>query len=98
MEPHGEASGIQGKNRIIVAGQNKSHGEASSPNHGPAEHSQSNRAPGKSGGNHHTQHSGHHNQQPQDLATVTSVDGFRVARTRGTMQRTQRLERRGLNV
>jgi hypothetical protein len=26
------------------------------------------------------------------------VDGFRVARTRGTMRRTQGFERRGLNV
>jgi hypothetical protein len=32
------------------------------------------------------------------LASITSVDGFRVARTRGTMRRTQRFERRGLNV
>jgi hypothetical protein len=62
MEPRGEASGTRGENRIVVAGQNKSHGEASSPNHGPAEHSRSNRAPGKSGGNHCTQHSGHHNR------------------------------------
>jgi hypothetical protein len=50
MEPCGEASGTQGENCIVVAGQNKSHGEASSPNHGPAEHSRSNRAPGRSGG------------------------------------------------
>jgi hypothetical protein len=64
MEPRGEASGTRGENRIVVAGQNKSHGEASSPNHGPAEHSRSNRAPGKSGGNHRTQHSGPHNRQP----------------------------------
>jgi hypothetical protein len=28
----------------------------------------------------------------------TSVDGFRVARTQGTTRRTQRFERRGLNV
>jgi hypothetical protein len=42
MEPHGEASGTQCENCIIMAGQNKSHGEASSPNHGPAEHSRSN--------------------------------------------------------
>jgi hypothetical protein len=42
MEPHGEASGTRHDNRIVVAGQNKSQGQASSPNHGPAEHSQSN--------------------------------------------------------
>jgi hypothetical protein len=72
MEPRGEASGIRYENRIVVAGQNKSQGQASSPNHGPAEHSRSNRAPGKSGGNHHTQHSGHHNRQPRDPAAVTS--------------------------
>jgi hypothetical protein len=29
---------------------------------------------------------------------ATNVDGFRVARTRGTMQWTQRFKRRGLNV
>jgi hypothetical protein len=62
MEPHGEASGTQHDNRIVIAGQNKSQGQASSPNHGPAEHSRSNRAPGKSGGNHRTQHSGHHSR------------------------------------
>jgi hypothetical protein len=61
MEPRGEASGTRYDNRIIVAGQNKSQGQASLPNHGPAEHSRSNRAPGKSDGNHRTQHSGHHN-------------------------------------
>jgi hypothetical protein len=72
MDPRGEASGTRCENRIVVAGQNKSHGEASSPNHGPAEHSRSNRAPGKSGGNHRTQHSGHHNRQPRDPAAVTS--------------------------
>jgi hypothetical protein len=64
MDPRREASGTRCENRIVVVGQNKSHGEASSPNHGPAEHSRSNRAPGKSGGNHRTQHSGHHNRQP----------------------------------
>jgi hypothetical protein len=42
MEPRGEASGTQYENRIIVAGQNKLQGQASSPNHGPAEHSRSN--------------------------------------------------------
>jgi hypothetical protein len=42
MDPRGEASGTQCENRIVVAGPNKSHGEASSPNHGPAEHSRSN--------------------------------------------------------
>jgi hypothetical protein len=72
MEPRGEASGTRGENHIVVAGQNKSHGEASSPNHGPAEHSQSNRALGRSGGNHRTHHSGHHNRQPRDPAAVTS--------------------------
>jgi hypothetical protein len=72
MEPHGEASGTRGENCIIVAGQNRSHREASSPNHGPSEHSRSNRAPGRSGGNHRTQHSGHHNRQPRDPAVVTS--------------------------
>jgi hypothetical protein len=54
MEPRGEASGTRYENRIVVASQNKSQGQASSPNHGPAEHSRSNRAPSKSGGNHHT--------------------------------------------
>jgi hypothetical protein len=72
MEPRGEASGTRYDNRIVVAGQNKSHGQASSPNHGPAEHSRSNRTPGKCGGNHRTQHSGHHNRQPRDPAAVTS--------------------------
>jgi hypothetical protein len=67
-----EVSDTQHDNRIILAGQNKSQGQASSPNHGPAEHSQSNRAPGKSGGNYRTQHSGHHNRQPRDSAAVTS--------------------------
>jgi hypothetical protein len=42
MEPHGEASGTRHDNYIIVARQNKSQAQASSPNHGPAEHSQSN--------------------------------------------------------
>jgi hypothetical protein len=42
MEPRGEASGTRYENRIVVAGQNKSQGQASSPNHGPAEHSRSN--------------------------------------------------------
>jgi hypothetical protein len=72
MEPCGEASGTRYENRIVVAGQNKSQGQASSPNHCPVEHSRSNRAPGKSGGNHRTQHSGHHNRQPRDPAAVTS--------------------------
>jgi hypothetical protein len=62
MEPRGEASGTRHDNRIVVAGQNKSQGQASSPNQGPAEHSRSNRVPGKSDGNHRTQHSGHHNR------------------------------------
>jgi hypothetical protein len=34
-----------------------------------------------------------HTQKGRD-----SVDGFRVTRTRGTMRRSQRFERRGLNV
>jgi hypothetical protein len=72
MDPHGEASGTRCENRIVVAGQNKSHREASLPNHGPAEHIRSNRAAGKSGGNHRTQHSGHHNRQPRDPAAVIS--------------------------
>jgi hypothetical protein len=72
MELRGEASGTRHDNHIILAGQNKSQGQASSPNHGPVEHSWSNRAPGKSGGNHRTQHSGHHNRQPRDPAVVTS--------------------------
>jgi hypothetical protein len=72
MEPNGEASGTRHDNRIVVAGQNKSQAQASSPNHGQVEYSWSNRAPGKSGGNHRTQHSGHHSQQPRDPAAVTS--------------------------
>jgi hypothetical protein len=72
MEPREEASGTPYEHRIIMAGQNKSQGQASSPNHGPTEHSRSNRAPGKSSGNHRTQHSGHHNRQPRDPAAVTS--------------------------
>jgi hypothetical protein len=72
MEPHGEASDTWHENRIVVAGQNKPQAQASSPNHGPVEHSRSNRAPGKSGGNHRTQHSGHHSRQPRDPAAVTS--------------------------
>jgi hypothetical protein len=72
MESRGEVSGTRYENRIVVAGQNKSQGQASSPNHGPAKHSRSNRAPGKSGGNHRTQHCGHHNRQPRDPAAVTS--------------------------
>jgi hypothetical protein len=34
----------------------------------------------------------------QSMYYVVIVDGFRVARTRGTTRRTQRFERRGLNV
>jgi hypothetical protein len=64
MELCGEASGTQYENCITVAGQNKSQGQASLPNHGLAEHSRRNQAPGKSGGNHRTQQSGHHNRQP----------------------------------
>jgi hypothetical protein len=95
MEPHGEASGTRHDNRIVVAGQNKSQGQASSPNHGTAEHSQINRAPGKSGGNHLTQHSGHHNRQPPDPAAVTSkprhpprTDAVKPARGKSVAQAT----------
>jgi hypothetical protein len=42
MEPHGEASGTRHDDRIVVAIQNKSQAQASSPNHSPAEHSRSN--------------------------------------------------------
>jgi hypothetical protein len=72
MEPNGEASGTRHDNRIVVAGQNKSQAQASSPNHGPVEHNWSNRAPDKSGGNHRTHHSGNHSRQPRDPAAVTS--------------------------
>jgi hypothetical protein len=73
MEPNGEAIGTRHENRIVMASQNKSQAQqASSPNHGQAEHNRSNRAPSKSGGNHRTQHSGHHNRQPRDPAAVTS--------------------------
>jgi hypothetical protein len=72
MEPNREASGTRHDNRVVVAGQNKSQAQASSPNQDPAEHSRSNRAPGKSGGNHRTQHSGHHSRQPRDPAAVIS--------------------------
>jgi hypothetical protein len=73
MEPNREASGTRHENCIVVAGQNKSQAQqASSPNHGPAEHSRSNRAPGKSGGNNRTHHSGHHSRQPRYPAAVTS--------------------------
>jgi hypothetical protein len=41
MEPHGEVSGTRCENRIVIANQNKSQGQALSPNHGPVEHSQS---------------------------------------------------------
>jgi hypothetical protein len=75
MEPHGEASGTRCENRIIVAGQNKSHGEASLPNHGPVEHSWSNRAPGKSGGNHRTQHSGSLEIRPRSPASRATLLG-----------------------
>jgi hypothetical protein len=73
MEPDEEASGTRHDNHIVVAGRNKSQAQqASSPNQGQVEHSRSNRAPGKSGGNHRTQHSGHHSWQPRDSAAVTS--------------------------
>jgi hypothetical protein len=71
MEPDGEASGTWHNNRLIIGIQAKSQAQASSPNQGRAEHSQSNRAPGKSGGNHRTQHSGHHSRQPRDSSAVT---------------------------
>jgi hypothetical protein len=55
MEPDGEASGTRCNNCLVVAGRNKSQAQqASSPNQGRAEHSRSNQAPGKSGGNHRT--------------------------------------------
>jgi hypothetical protein len=73
MEPDREASDTRHDNRIVVAGRDKSQAQhASSPNHSQAEHSRSNRAPSKSGGNHRTQHSGHHSRQPRDPAVVTS--------------------------
>jgi hypothetical protein len=73
MELDGEASGTRRDNCLVVAGQNKPQvQQASSPNQGRAEHSQSNRAPSKSGGNHCTQHSGYHSRQPRDPAAVTS--------------------------
>jgi hypothetical protein len=45
----------------------------------------------------------HSSPSPADFfgvfsSVVENVDGFRVARTRGTTRRTQRFERRGLNV
>jgi hypothetical protein len=43
MEPHREASGTWHDNCIVIAGQNKLQAQASSPNHGPMEHSRSNR-------------------------------------------------------
>jgi hypothetical protein len=73
MERDREASGTRRNNCIIVAGRDKSQvQQASSPNQGRAEHSRSNRAPGKSGGNHRTQHSGYHSRKPRDTAAVTS--------------------------
>jgi hypothetical protein len=66
----GEASGTRRNNCLIVAGQDKSQAQASSPNLGRAEHSQSNRAPSKSGENHRTKHFGHHSRQPRDPAAV----------------------------
>jgi hypothetical protein len=65
MEQGGEASGTRHNNCIAAASQDKSQAQqALSPNQGQAEHSRSNRAPGKSGGNHCTQHSGYHSRQP----------------------------------
>jgi hypothetical protein len=62
MEPDEEAHGMRRNNCLVVAGQNKPQAQqASSPNQGRAEHSWSNRAPRKSGGNHCTQHFGYHN-------------------------------------
>jgi hypothetical protein len=73
MEPDGEASGTRRNHCLVVARQNKPQAQqASSPKQGRAEHSRSNRAASKSGGNHRTQHSGYHSRQPLDLATVTS--------------------------
>jgi hypothetical protein len=72
MEPNGEASGTGRNNCLVVAGQDKSRAQASSPNQARVEHSRSNRAPGKSGGNHRSQHSSHHSRQPRDPAAVTS--------------------------
>jgi hypothetical protein len=73
MEPDGEASGSRCDHCPPAAGQNKPQAQqASSPNQGRAEHSWSNRAPGRSGGNHRTQQSGYHSRQPHDLAAVTS--------------------------
>jgi hypothetical protein len=55
MEPDGEASSTRRDNCLVIAGQNKPRvQQASSPNQGRVEHSQSNRAPSKSGGNHRT--------------------------------------------
>jgi hypothetical protein len=93
MEPHGEASGTRHDNRIIIASQNKSQAQASSPNHGPMEHSRGNRAPSKSGGNHRTEHSSHHSWQPRDPAVVTSklrnhpqIDATEPARGKSVVQ------------
>jgi hypothetical protein len=73
IEPDGEASSTRCDNCLVVAGQNKPQAQqASSPNKGRVEHSRSNRAPSKSGGNHRTQHSGYHSRQPRDPAVVTS--------------------------
>jgi hypothetical protein len=55
MEPDGEASGTRRDNCLVVVGENKRQAQqASLPNQGRAEHSRSNLAPGKSGGNHRT--------------------------------------------
>jgi hypothetical protein len=73
MEPDGESSGMRHDNCLVVAGQNKPQAQqASSPNQCRVEHSRSNRAPGKSGGNHRTQHSDYHSRKPRDPAVVTS--------------------------
>jgi hypothetical protein len=96
MEPDGEATGAQRNNCIVVAGQDKPQAQqVSSPNQGQAEHSRSNRAPGKSGGNHRTQHSGHHSRQPRDSAAVTSKprnpprpDAAELARSKSAAQAT----------
>jgi hypothetical protein len=39
-----------------------------------------------------------HMMAQRSICMAHTVDGFRVARTRGTTRRTQRFERRGLNV
>jgi hypothetical protein len=67
MKPAEEASDSRSDPDPLAVGQDKSHAhQASSPNQGQAEHSRSNRAPGKTGRNHHAQQSCCHNQPPHD--------------------------------